>query len=157
MERVVAIAQMTDMLQTASLLIDDIEDNSEIRRGIPAAHVVFGIPNTINTANYVYFLCLQQALSLNHPSVATVFTGKHQLLAKPDLNSVSGSLEPTRLHGGSGQHFRWRQWSLIFSKLRKVIKINGLSIRRNSAEFTRSDVKVKSLGIPRYAEVILTR
>lgn len=76
-DRMTAIAGMTDMLQTASLMIDDIEDNSELRRGIPAAHTVYGVPNTINSANYVYFLALQQALTWGHPHVASVFTGRH--------------------------------------------------------------------------------
>ncbi len=39
--------------------IDDIEDNSKLRRGIPVAHSVYGVPQTINCANYMYFKCLQ--------------------------------------------------------------------------------------------------
>ena len=38
--------------------IDDIQDNSKLRRGIPVAHSVFGVASTINTANYVYFQCM---------------------------------------------------------------------------------------------------
>ena len=35
--------------------VDDIEDNSKLRRGVPVAHSIYGVPSTINTANYVYF------------------------------------------------------------------------------------------------------
>lgn len=42
--------------------IDDIEDNSILRRGIPVAHNIFGIASTINSANYVYFLSLEKIL-----------------------------------------------------------------------------------------------
>lgn len=35
--------------------VDDIEDNSKLRRGMPVAHSIYGVPSTINTANYVYF------------------------------------------------------------------------------------------------------
>lgn len=44
---------------------------------LAVAHHIYGIPHTINTANYVYFLGLQKALSLNHPDVTRVFTGRH--------------------------------------------------------------------------------
>lgn len=44
--------------------MDDVEDNSELRRGIPVAHQVYGTPQTINTANYVYFLAIQELLEL---------------------------------------------------------------------------------------------
>lgn len=44
--------------------MDDVEDNSELRRGLPVAHTIYGIPQTINTANYVYFLAVQELLHL---------------------------------------------------------------------------------------------
>lgn len=44
--------------------VDDIEDNSELRRGIPVAHHIYGTPQTINTANYVYFLAMQELIKL---------------------------------------------------------------------------------------------
>ena len=46
--------------------IDDIQDNSILRRGIPAAHTVYGIASTINAANYVHFIWLNRVQSLNH-------------------------------------------------------------------------------------------
>lgn len=55
-----AVQKVVQMLHNASLMIDDIEDNSKMRRGIPVCHSVFGIPSTINTANYVYFLALKE-------------------------------------------------------------------------------------------------
>jgi geranylgeranyl diphosphate synthase type 3 len=50
--------------------MDDVEDNSDLRRGVPVAHQVYGIPQTINTANYVYFLAFQELLKLR-PTGAT--------------------------------------------------------------------------------------
>jgi geranylgeranyl diphosphate synthase type 3 len=40
--------------------MDDVEDSSDLRRGIPVAHKIYGVPQTINTANYVYFLALRE-------------------------------------------------------------------------------------------------
>jgi geranylgeranyl diphosphate synthase type 3 len=51
-------------LHNASLLIDDIEDNSKLRRGNPVAHSIFGVANCINCANYVYFLAMERCQRL---------------------------------------------------------------------------------------------
>jgi geranylgeranyl pyrophosphate synthase len=38
------------------LVHDDIEDSNEFRRGKPAAHMLYGIPQTINAADYLHIL-----------------------------------------------------------------------------------------------------
>lgn len=85
------IIEVTEMLHNASLLIDDIEDNSKLRRGFPVAHSIYGIPSVINSANYVYFLGLEKVLTLEHPEAVRVFT--RQLL---------------ELHRGQGLDIHWR-------------------------------------------------
>lgn len=49
--------------------IDDIEDNSILRRGVPVAHSIYGVASTINAANYVLFLALEKVQQLGHPEV----------------------------------------------------------------------------------------
>ncbi|GBE80632.1 hypothetical protein SCP_0303490 [Sparassis crispa] len=58
------ITRIVDLLHTGSLMIDDIEDNSQIRRGGPVAHKVFGIPKTLNAANLAYFMAYRELSSL---------------------------------------------------------------------------------------------
>ncbi len=55
--------------------VDDIEDNSKLRRGIPVAHAVFGIPWTINAANFAYFIGLQKVIELGNEKATKVYTG----------------------------------------------------------------------------------
>lgn len=71
--------------------IDDIEDNSILRRGIPVAHSIYGVASTINSANYVLFLALQKVQQLGHPDATKVYT--EQLL---------------ELHRGQGMEIYWR-------------------------------------------------
>ncbi|KAK3331321.1 isoprenoid synthase domain-containing protein, partial [Apodospora peruviana] len=47
-----AIKKVIDKLHTASLMMDDIEDGSDLRRGCPAAHQVFGSAQVINSASF---------------------------------------------------------------------------------------------------------
>ena len=41
-DKVKPIGELVQMLHNASLLLDDIEDNSILRRGIPVAHKIYG-------------------------------------------------------------------------------------------------------------------
>ncbi|XP_023934635.2 terpene synthase-like [Bicyclus anynana] len=56
------IVDTVNMLHNGTLLIDDIQDNSTVRRGLPSAHCVFGVPLTVNTSLHVMFLVLQRML-----------------------------------------------------------------------------------------------
>ncbi|XP_075555791.1 geranylgeranyl pyrophosphate synthase quemao isoform X3 [Dermacentor variabilis] len=90
-EKCQAVTEIVQMLHNSSLLIDDIEDNSLLRRGVPVAHHIFGVASTINSANYVYFLSLEKCLQLGDPRATTVFT--EQCL---------------ELHRGQGMEIYWR-------------------------------------------------
>ena len=72
-EKVRIIGEIIQMLHNASLLIDDIQDNSVLRRGNPCAHKIYGIASTINSANYVYFIGLEKILELGKPEAVTLF------------------------------------------------------------------------------------
>jgi len=54
--------------------IDDILDNSALRRCIPAAHTVYGVASTISAAMCVYFKSMQLVLSFNHPNCIKLYT-----------------------------------------------------------------------------------
>ncbi|KAL4744114.1 isoprenoid synthase domain-containing protein [Aspergillus similis] len=42
------------MLHSTSLMLDDIEDNSPLRRAKPSTHIIYGNAQTINSAKYQY-------------------------------------------------------------------------------------------------------
>ena len=54
--------------------IDDIEDNSKLRRGNPVAHSIYGVAQTINSANYMYFLALEKTIEMGEPGGVEIFT-----------------------------------------------------------------------------------
>ncbi|TDL14896.1 farnesyltranstransferase [Rickenella mellea] len=90
------ICKIVAMLHNASLVVDDIEDNSQLRRGQPVAHKIYGIPQAINSANYVYFLALKEASAL-----------KPFQLEGHDLNAIILH-ELLNLHRGQGLELVWR-------------------------------------------------
>jgi geranylgeranyl diphosphate synthase, type III len=71
--------------------VDDVEDSSLLRRGVPVANRIFGVAQTINSANYVYFLALRELSTLSNPKMIDIFT--EELL---------------NLHRGQGMDLYWR-------------------------------------------------
>ncbi|PKY03895.1 terpenoid synthase [Aspergillus campestris IBT 28561] len=61
------IEGLVQLLHNASLILDDIEDNSELRRGQPAAHLVYGTPQATNSATFMFVQAIQEARRLRIP------------------------------------------------------------------------------------------
>ncbi|GHV73508.1 polyprenyl synthetase [Spirochaetia bacterium] len=53
-----ALVPLVELPHNASLIHDDIEDNSDERRGKPAAHILYGTDTAINAGSFLYFLPL---------------------------------------------------------------------------------------------------
>jgi geranylgeranyl pyrophosphate synthase/predicted secreted hydrolase len=45
-----------ELLHVGSLIIDDVEDESLVRRGGPSCHALFGVPRAVNAGTAAYFL-----------------------------------------------------------------------------------------------------
>lgn len=85
------ITTVVGMLHESSLLIDDVQDSSELRRGFPVAHNIFGVAQTINSANYIYFVALQELQKLKNTQATSIFAE-----------------ELVNLHRGQGADLYWR-------------------------------------------------
>eukprot|EP00124_Ichthyophonus_hoferi_P004719 Ihof_evm2s558 gene=Ihof_evmTU2s558 len=90
-DKLLLVQDVITKLHNSSLLIDDIEDSSTLRRGVPVAHLVFGIPTTINCANYVYFQAMETAAQLGGHDVMKILID-----------------ELLELHRGQGKDIYWR-------------------------------------------------
>ena len=62
------LAPLIEGIHTASLIHDDIEDNSELRRGMPAAHVAYGLDSALNSGSWLYFRALQSIEGYHAPA-----------------------------------------------------------------------------------------
>ena len=107
------------MLHNASLLLDDIEDRSILRRGIPVAHKIYGEASTINSANYVMFIALERVIALGHPAAVGVYT--EQML---------------ELHRGQGMEIYWRDNFRYTHYVNFFIKKTSWIKYRNTTSFS---------------------
>lgn len=54
-ERLALASKIVEAIHAGSLVVDDIEDGSEFRRGEPALHRRYGVGVALNAANWLYF------------------------------------------------------------------------------------------------------
>ncbi|KAJ7905040.1 isoprenoid synthase domain-containing protein [Mycena leptocephala] len=125
------IAKVISMLHNASLMVDDIEDDSQLRRGGPVAHKIYGVPQTINSANYVYFLAYQELLTLSGPNSVPSQTELISIItcASCALSETNNNDPPTaeliNLHRGQGLELLWRDSLTCPTEEQYVDMVNG--------------------------------
>lgn len=104
--------------------IDDIQDSSTLRRGVPVAHSIFGVVQIINLANYAYFVAQRELTNLTNPLSFSIYTE-----------------ELIHLHRGQGMELHWRdtmqcpsEVEYIEMALDKTGGLSRLAIRLMQAE-----------------------
>ncbi|MCP6718526.1 MAG: polyprenyl synthetase family protein [Patescibacteria group bacterium] len=88
-----------ELIHNGSLIIDDIEDQGELRRGKPCLHKIFGIDIAINAGNFLYFLPLVVFKENKEKFDKEVFLNAYQIYAQEMLN----------IHLGQGTDIFWHK------------------------------------------------
>ncbi len=55
-QQVLPLTPLVELPHTGSLMVDDIEDGADYRRGKEAVHIIHGVDMAINSGNFLYFL-----------------------------------------------------------------------------------------------------
>lgn len=119
------------MLHNSSLIIDDIEDDAQLRRGQPVAHKMFGIPQSVNAANYVYFLAYKELAKLRREEEVARIVG-----ARPLDFVVTDEL--LNMHRGQGSEILWRDMLQCPTEEEYISMVNNstsLTLRRLNTNF----------------------
>lgn len=87
---------LAELAHTGSLIVDDIEDASAVRRGGPALHETYGVDVALNAGNTLYFLPTQ--LVKEHPGL----DDRQKLEIYQIINDVY-----VRAHCGQGLDIYW--------------------------------------------------
>ncbi|AEF82191.1 polyprenyl synthetase family protein [Leadbettera azotonutricia] len=96
-EAALALTPLVEFPHNASLIHDDIEDNSDERRGKPAVHLIYGSDSAINSGAFLYFLPLS-CISAWHASAE----------AKNRVCQIWGEYM-RRLHLGQAMDIAWHR------------------------------------------------
>jgi len=58
LEKIKDIAVIPELVHNGSIMVDDVEDLGEMRRGKPCTHKIFGVDVAVNAANEMYYMPL---------------------------------------------------------------------------------------------------
>jgi geranylgeranyl pyrophosphate synthase len=98
-EKVLDFTATLELLHNGSIMVDDIEDESDLRRGKPCTHKMFGVDVAINAGNFMYFLAFFPLI-------------KNRDKFKPAtmLRAWEATLvETTRIHYGQATDIAWHR------------------------------------------------
>lgn len=56
MKKLQNLCALLELIHEGSIMVDDIEDLGELRRGKPCTHKIYGVDVAINAGNFMYFL-----------------------------------------------------------------------------------------------------
>lgn len=59
-----ASLELVELMHAGSLVVDDIQDDADERRGAPALHRTVGMPRALNIGNWLYFVALSKISEL---------------------------------------------------------------------------------------------
>jgi len=92
-------AAMCEIIHNGTLIIDDIEDDSPLRRGRDAVHVAFGCDVAVNAANFLYFLPVHAVIARRHDLPESTRLKVCEIVAQ----------EMARLHAGQAMDIAWHR------------------------------------------------
>lgn len=77
-------AEVVELIHAGSLVIDDIEDGSTVRRGRPAMHARYGMPVALNAGNWLYFWPLEvlKEIGFGEDDLTLVYERYHRTLLR---------------------------------------------------------------------------
>ncbi|MFQ6037184.1 MAG: polyprenyl synthetase family protein [Candidatus Aminicenantales bacterium] len=93
----IVMSSLVETIHTASLLHDDIIDNSEFRRGKASVHARWGPNITVLLGDYLYIRTIGTALQSKHREIVEILTEISSRMIEGELNeyAVSWSLDMT--------------------------------------------------------------
>ncbi|MDR2719672.1 MAG: polyprenyl synthetase family protein [Nitrososphaerota archaeon] len=93
-------AAIPEVIHNGTLVIDDIEDSSELRRGKPCIHKLYGIDISVNVGNAMYYMPLLALMVKQVKLSAEVLCGIYEVYVQEMINLSMGQAMDIAWHRG---------------------------------------------------------
>lgn len=90
-----------ELIHNGTLIVDDIEDNSDLRRGKPVLHKLFGVDIAVNAGNTIYFLPYMAIRDSKLPAEAK--SKAYEIVSTQLLKCHLGQAIDIYWHGGKSE------------------------------------------------------
>lgn len=88
------IAAVIELIHTATLLHDDVVDNSTLRRGHQTAHTIWGNEASVLVGDFLYTRAFQVMVGLQHQPILEVFTEATHYVAEGEIMQLANCNNP---------------------------------------------------------------
>ncbi len=87
-DRALALAAAVEMLHTATLVHDDLIDESALRRGFPTLHTIWSPVATVRAGDYMFGRAARYAAETEHPRVIALFAETLGVIVNGELRQL---------------------------------------------------------------------
>lgn len=91
----ITIAAIVELIHTATLLHDDVVDNSNLRRGRKTAHTVWGNSGSVLVGDYLYSRAFQMMVQINSIHVLKILADASNIIAEGEVMQLANCGDPT--------------------------------------------------------------
>jgi geranylgeranyl pyrophosphate synthase len=151
-DKVFDFVVIPEIIHNGTLLVDDIEDKSELRRGKPCTYLIYGMDVAINTGNTMYFLPLLPLIKyrdkFNHESLLKVY----EIYTREMMNLSLGQAMDISWHNGMCNADNLSEEEYLQMCAYKTGTLARMSAKIASILSGASDDQVEKIGS--YAETI---
>jgi geranylgeranyl pyrophosphate synthase len=112
-EELVDFAIISEIVHNGLLVIDDIEDSSELRRGKPCTYRLFGLDIAINMANEMFYLPLLPLIKNRHKLSKDKIIKIYEIYVQEMINVGFGQAMDIAWHRGlaDADKITWKQYA----------------------------------------------
>jgi octaprenyl-diphosphate synthase len=89
------LAASIELIHTATLLHDDVVDNSTLRRGRETAHTIWGNEASVLVGDFLYSRAFQLIVKLQNLKVMNIFANATNLIAEGEILQLINCNDPT--------------------------------------------------------------
>jgi len=145
-------AIIPEVIHNGTIMIDDIEDDSEFRRGKPCTHRLFGLDVAINAGNAMYYLPLLTLLKNRDRLGADKLSRIYEIYTREMINLSLGQAMDIAWHKGLADADRLNETQYLQMCAYKTGTLARMAAKIAAALCDSSEDTVERLG--RFAEAL---
>jgi geranylgeranyl pyrophosphate synthase len=151
-DKFLEFAIIPEVVHNGTIMIDDIEDDSELRRGKPCTHRLFGLDVAINVGNTMYYLPLLPLMKNRDKLSAEKLSKIYEIYVREMINLSLGQAMDIAWHRGLADADKVTETQYLQMCAYKTGTLARMSAKIASVLCEASDDKVERLGS--FAEAI---
>lgn len=109
-EKVRDFVAIPELVHNGTLMVDDVEDMGEIRRGEPCTHKIYGVDVAINTGNFLYFIPLTVIKKNSDKFSAETLKKVYDVYIQEMINVSAGQAMDIWWHKGKAENITEEQY-----------------------------------------------